>query len=421
MVKKLGKSFLCWILEGQVRRLRRNNEITVIAVGGSVGKTSAKLAIAKMLSSRSKVMFQDGNYNDRLTVPLVFFGHSEPGIFDIPAWLRLIRQTSRQSREAYPYEFVVVELGTDYPGQMKDFAYLKPDIFVLTAIAAEHMEYFKTLDAVAIEELVPLQYSRLNVINADDVAKKYLPEIAFHAYGTKESVEYRLVNRNPDNDLELKLATDTVGLQSPLLGTQGAKIVLGAATVAHLLGWSVSEIMEGVKAITPVSGRLQKLKGIKNSIILDDTYNASPISVKAGLDVLYEMKATQRIAILGTMNELGDQTKADHEAVGAYCDPAKLDLVVTIGLAAKEYLAPSAAEAGCNVKCVLSPFEAAEYVRPQIRDGAVIFAKGSQNGVFAEEAIKPLLQNQNDAKKLVRQGPYWMNRKRKQWPLIKFD
>ena len=84
MIKKLGKAVLCMKLESQVKRLRANNDFMIVAVGGSVGKTSTKLAIAKTLGASKKVIYQDGNYNDRLTVPLVLFGETEPAIFNIP-------------------------------------------------------------------------------------------------------------------------------------------------------------------------------------------------------------------------------------------------------------------------------------------------------------------------------------------------
>src|ERR1700722_18624351 len=113
MVKKLGKALLCRLLEAQVKRLRRHNDFKIVAVAGSVGKTSTKLAIASLLATRSKVRFQDGNYNDRLTVPLVVFGQTEPGIFNIVAWFKLLLANRRALRQPYDYEIVMLELGTD--------------------------------------------------------------------------------------------------------------------------------------------------------------------------------------------------------------------------------------------------------------------------------------------------------------------
>ncbi|HEX7368059.1 MAG TPA: hypothetical protein VF261_00160, partial [Candidatus Saccharimonadales bacterium] len=125
--KKLGRALVCVILEHQVRRLRARHAVKVIAVAGSVGKTSTKLAIAVLLASKHRVRYQEGNYNDRVTVPLVFFGQREPGLFNIVAWLKIFSANSRAIHEQYPFDIVVVELGTDGLGFMREFAYLRPD------------------------------------------------------------------------------------------------------------------------------------------------------------------------------------------------------------------------------------------------------------------------------------------------------
>jgi hypothetical protein len=116
------------------------------------------------------------------------------------------------------------------------------------------------------------------------------------------------------------------------------------------------------------------------------------------------------------MNEMGDGSAAMHQDVGAYCDAAKLDLLVVIGKEAITYLAPAAKENGCNVMTFDHPRAAGDYVKTHLKDGAVVLAKGSQNGVFAEEALVPLLANPDDAQKLVRQSPYWQARKRQNLP-----
>ena len=200
------------------------------------------------------------------------------------------------------------------------------------------------------------------------------------------------------------------------LGTQGAKIAVAATAVANLLGLSADRVTKSLQAITPVAGRMQILAGTQGSIVIDDTYNASPIAVKAALDVLYGADAQQRVAILGSMNELGDDSRALHQEVGTYCDPAKLNLLVTIGKDAEQYLAPAAQQHGCMVKSFANPAQAGQYALSQLQSGAVILAKGSQNRVFAEEALKPLLANPAQARKLVRQSDYWLGVKRRQFP-----
>jgi len=422
MIKRIGKNILCSLLEAQVKRLRAQHQFKVVAVAGSVGKTSTKLAIARTLSHRTKVIFQDGNYNDRLTVPLVLFGHTEPPIFNIAAWFKILLANRRIINSDYDYGLAVLELGTDAPGQLEAFRYLQPDLTVITAIAAEHMEYFESLERVAAEELTPVQFSKQTLLNLDDIAAKFLPNAPYIGYGAASAATYRFVQQTAHGlagqSLEIALGSDeTIQVATLLPGRSIAKALLASAAVAHLLDWSGQDIIAGLEAVGPVAGRMQILPGQHGATLIDDTYNASPIAVRTALDSLYDVAAPQRIAILGSMNELGASSQAEHAVIGAYCDPKKLDVVVTIGQTAKEYLAPAAEKAGCTVVAFDTPYEAGNYVKHKLVTGAVVLAKGSQNGVFAEEAVKLLLANPGDAARLVRQSANWQRIKQQQFPI----
>lgn len=421
-LKKTGKALVCKLLEAQVKQLRQRNDFMVVAVAGSVGKTSTKLAIAKTLAASKRVVYQDGNYNDRLTVPLILFEKTEPGIYNVAAWLKILRANRKMLKQPYPYEIVVVEIGTDAPGQLKKFAYLKPDILVLTAIADEHMEYFGSLDAVAREELEPLEYSSQVLLNIDDIPGQYLPKTQYISYGLNQQADYMVIRHETrmlqGQLMKFRLPTaKELSAEVAVLGSQGAKTAAAAVAVGDLVGLTPEQIKKGLLAVTPISGRMQILAGKQGSIIIDDTYNASPIAVKAALQVLYEAEAKKRIAILGSMNELGSDSAGLHTDIGAHCDPAKLDLLITIGEEANKYLAPIAKKRGCSVKSFDSPYQAGEYVAGQMIPGSVILAKGSQNGVFAEEALKALLANSGQARKLIRQSDYWMTIKKKQFSI----
>ena len=418
--KQLGKAILCRILEAQVQRLRERHNFKVVAIAGSVGKTSTKAAVAKTLEASKRVLWQTGNYNDRLTVPLVFFGHTLPGLFNLPAWIRIWVHNARAIRREYPYDVVVIEIGTDGPGQIEAFAYLKPEIVIITAITPEHMEYFGTLDAVANEELTAMDFAGKTLVNVDDTPSEYIKGREFSSYGLSPTATYYASSRK-QNGLKGQEMTVFLGKKHkfqvtiPMLGVQGAKIAVAAAATAHLLGETNEDIEKGLKTIEPFAGRMRLFAGIKKSTLIDDTYNASPIAVNAALDVLYATPAKQRIAILGSMNELGDYSRDAHNEVGVHCDPKKLDLVVTIGADARDYLAPVAEQQGCKVKVFMSPYEAGSYIKKQLKKEAVVLAKGSQNGVFAEEALKELLANKNDSAEFVRQSPYWLDVKRSQF------
>ena len=182
-----------------------------------------------------------------------------------------------------------------------------------------------------------------------------------------------------------------------------------------MLGLSHEDIAGGLVRLTPFPGRMQVLNGVKDSILIDDAYNATPIAAKAALDVLYAEKAPQRIAILGSMNELGDYAREAHVEVGDYCDAHKLAMVVTVGNDAKRWLAPAAKAKGCTVHSYMSPYDAGNFVRQHLKTGAVVLGKGSQNGVFVEEALKQLLAHPADVSKLVRQSHKWLRTKAKQF------
>lgn len=421
-IKRTGLAILCFIFEHQVRCLRKKYSFTVVAVTGSVGKTSSKLAIAKVLANERRVAYQLGNYNDRLMVPLVIFGSDRSGsLFDLLGWLKVMQRNQKIIKTGYPYDVAVVELGTDAPGQIAEFAYLKPDIAVVTAVSPEHMEFFGTLAAVAAEELSIAAFSEQLLINADDVAPDYRQRLATaKTYAVEAPADYT-VDDNSTGDLKgqqitLHLHGAAHKFKIHYLGTQGAKIVLSAVAVADILGMEPRKIIAAVEQLEPFAGRMQVLTGKHDSTIIDDSYNASPLATEAALDVLYRAKAGKRIAILGSMNEMGESSQAAHEEVGAYCDPDKLAVVATVGAEANQYLAPAAIKRGCTVVQFTSPYDAGEWAVRQLQPGTVVLAKGSQNGVFVEEALKALLADPADEAKLVRQAPFWLARKRQQFP-----
>ena len=419
--KATAKTLLCLILEAQVRSLRKKYDFTVVAVAGSVGKTSTKLAIAKVLAANKRVAYQEGNFNDRLTVPLVVFGVDRPrSLYNLSGWAKVMLHNQRVIQKGYPYDIAVVELGTDGPGQIAEFAYLHPDLAVVTAVAPEHMAFFSSLDAVAQEELQVADFSEQLLYNQDDISPRYLRGRGGLTYGLGQAADYRATYK-PGAKLAGEQVTFNIRGQAykahtAYLGDQGAKVVLAALAVAAILGMDMGQAIAATEKLQPFAGRMQLLLGKHGTTIIDDTYNASPLAVKAALDVLYRASATKRIAILGSMNELGAESQAAHVEVGAYCDPKKLDIVVTIGKDANTYLAPEALKRGCVVTEFLNPNDAGKWVAERLEPGTVVLAKGSQNGVFAEEALKPLLAHSADEAKLVRQSTYWRKQKRRQFP-----
>lgn len=416
-MKALARRIVAEILWWQVYRLRRKHDFKVVAVAGSVGKTSTKLAIAKVLSQKYKVQFQDGNYNDLVTVPLIFFGQPQPSLLNPLAWLVTFLKNEATIRRNYPYELVVVEVGSDRPGNLSEFKrYLVAEIGVLAGIAAEHMEMFKTMAAVAKEELTLADFSSLVIANKD-LSGGYLENRDFLTYSLTGAADYQLANvKFEDQGSSFDIMAGGQRLLSArheAISEPQLYFILAAAAVAEKLGLSPSEIEAGLSQIKPVAGRMQTLAGVNDSKIIDDTYNASPEAMKAALLTMYRLKAPQKIALLGNMNELGEYSEQAHREVGQLCDPKELDLVVTLGPDANAFIAEEAKKPGCEVVSFDNPYAAGKFIKSKIQPGALILAKGSQNKVFAEEAVKVLLANPADAAKLVRQSKTWLSIKAK--------
>jgi UDP-N-acetylmuramoyl-tripeptide--D-alanyl-D-alanine ligase len=374
----------------------------------------AAMAIAQVLSSKYKVQHQEGNYNHIVTAPLVFFGEKTPSLLNPLAWLKVFWRNELQLRRKYPYEIVVVELGTDGPGYIQEFKnYLKVEMAVVTSITPEHMEFFKSLDDVAKEELSVKEFSSLVLANTDLCNSKYLSDVPeLLTYGSKQKADYMIDNQ--DGKLLVKVSAEVIAeIENSNLSQAEQYSLLAASAVAYKLGLSSDEIKSGAKNIKAVVGRLNRLAGINNSTIIDDSYNSSPEAVKLALEMLYQMKSPQKIAVLGNMNELGNFSEAAHTEIGGLCDPKQLDLLVTIGPDANEFLAKAAESKGCKVERFNNPYKAGEFLKPLVKEDAVILVKGSQNKVFAEEAIKSLLKNHKDEESLVRQTPEWMKIKSK--------
>ncbi len=420
-MKAYFKKIITRLLWLQVRRLRAKHNPIVVAVAGSVGKTGTKSAIATVLSEQMRVAWQDGNYNDIVSVPLIFFGKKMPRLLNPFGWLLLFLQTQLMIQGGYPYDIVILELGVDHPGDMELFhQYLRVDYGVITAISAEHMEHFKDIDAVAKEELSLAQLADTVLIDADAMAKEYQQGLVDPLTYGQGTVDCRFTPKPLTATLRRPVIftlknNEHYELETGVLGKQNLPAMASAVLLASKLELTNSEIKKGLAKIKPRPGRMQLLKGEKGSLLIDDTYNSSPKAVKSALDTLYEIPATQKIALLGQMNELGRHSKKLHDEVGSYCDPKQLNLVVTIGDDANKYLAAAAEKRGCKVMRCPSPYHAADVARPLLKKDTVVLIKGSQNGVFAEEALKLLLANPKDKSKLVRQSRYWLAKKRQQF------
>lgn len=421
MIKRLARGIVVAILARQVRKLRELHQFKIVGVVGGIGKTSTKRAIAETLGTGLRVRYQAGNYNDLASVPLVFFGQEMPKLFNPFAWIKVFLVNEKQLRREYPYDAVVVEIGTDGPGQIGAFErYLSLDLAVVTAVVPEHMEYFDDLDAVAKEELSVARYADIVAVNTDLVDKKYIAWLDNPlTYSMKTAATYRGktgVFRDGKSNMTITKHNKAIASASlPIFSEAQVYSAVAASVAWDVLRLPLGDFADSLHSISAVPGRLQLLKGLNSSTIIDDSYNASPEAMVAALETVYRMSAPHKVVLLGNMNELGAYSEQAHTFVGEYCSPKELDEVVTLGPDANRYLAEAARAQGCKVTSFDSPYAAGDYLFSILRKNSLVLVKGSQNKVFAEEAIKPILASSDDVHRLVRQSPEWMTVKQAQF------
>lgn len=423
MFRKKLKVYVKQKIEGYVKAyFSAHPQIKLIVVAGSVGKTSTKMAIATMLQQKYRVRVHEGNHNTEFSVPLAILGIPYPeDVWSIKQWRQVFRAADARVLGAPDVDVIIQELGADHPGDIVGFgAYLRPDIAVITSVTPEHMEFFKTMDAVAREELTAANFSKIAIINRDDIDGQYagyLTNPNVFTYGTSSSAEYHFVDqafsldKGHQGSLVAPEFPQPIAATVNVLGEHNLRPVVAAGVVATKLGFSPAEIANGLQMITPVPGRMRLLQGTQNSIIIDDTYNSSPVAARSAIETFLSLDAPQRIAILGSMSELGDVSMQEHAKIGSMLHPDTVDWVITVGEEAEKYLAPAAHANGCQVKCFLSAVDAGAFAHAQLHPGGLVLAKGSQNSIFIEEAVKILLRHPEDNRLLVRQSPAWMAHK----------
>ncbi len=420
MIVGMLKGFIQKRLENYVRAyFAKHPEVRLVIVTGSVGKTSTKTNIARMLSQKLRVRMQAGNHNTEMSAPLGILGIDYPeNVRSILSWLAVFRATKKRINDPADVDVIVQELGSEHPGEIPHFGtYLRPYLAVVTGVTPEHMEFFGSIEKVAEEELTAINFSENGLINRDDIDGRFASFITnanIDTYGTTSAAEYRF--EIDDFSLEHGYSGYVVSSDFPetieatirVVGEHSLRPVIASVVVGLKFGLSAEEIAAGLGAVEPVAGRMNILRGQDESILIDDTYNSSPAAAEAALRTLYGLDAPQRIAVLGSMNELGADSQLEHEKLGDLCDPNLLAWVITVGDEANRFLAPRARARGCQVKSFISPLDAGAFVHSVLEKDSVVLLKGSQGNIYLEEATKMLLHSTDDDRWLVRQSQQWM-------------
>lgn len=437
-MKRLFKLIVVKVLLFEARLVLRRFRPKIIAVAGSVGKTSTKDAIHRVLTAGGvSARKSDKSYNSAdFGISLTILG-CQSAWNDPLGWLEIMVYglTRLVTRSPYP-KWLVLEVGLEYPGEIKSvLKWLPIDIAVITLLpeVPVHVEFFKTKEEVINEKMLVAKKVGAEgqvFLNADDPnQQKFIPDLAAEviSYGLNEAADYRAgeskiySSEAKDSDISLPAGLEftlyhnkkELAVRVPgVIGLHQIYPILPALAVGEKLGLNMIEMIKSLALYLPPAGRLRLLPGIKDTLILDDTYNASPVAMSAGLAALGEFKNVGRkIAVLGDMLQLGSHTVEAHKKIGR--EAAMIcDLVITVGLRSK-FIDESLIEAGFpskRIKHFADAVEAGRFLQEQIKPKDVIFLKGSQ-AVRLEKAVEEIMaEPERKGELLARQGKEWVKR-----------
>jgi UDP-N-acetylmuramoyl-tripeptide--D-alanyl-D-alanine ligase len=344
----------------------------LIGVTGSTGKTTTKEAIAKVLSTRFRVLKSEGNLNNHFGMPLMLL-KLEPG-----------------------QDTAVVEMGMSHPGEIAALSKIaQPEIGVVTNVAPVHLEFFSSIAEIArakYELIESLPAGGTAVLNADD---EYVSQFGrdFHGkvvlYGLRVTADVRAENiqqRGAEGsvfDVVVGGCRERTNLR--LVGTHNIYNALAAVAVGLERGLSPSEAVGALPSLAPADKRGQVVK-VGNITVINDCYNSNPKALDAMVDVLVAMPATRRIVVAGEMLELGAAGEEMHRNSGQHVAEKKIDLLIGVrGLARP--MVEAARRAGVRAEFVTTPEEAGEWLAREARDGDIVLLKASR-GVKLERALE---------------------------------
>ncbi len=428
-MKRFLLRVLQWKLTFLATRVLQRYAPTVIGVAGSVGKTSSVQAIALALGRDYRVGQTLRSYNQELGVPLSIL-RQETGYRSLWRWLAILLRglwLGYGPRDVQYPNLLVLELGADSPGDVdKLMAWVRPHVGVLTAATVEHVEFFGSVEAAMAEErkvVTKLPKSGVAVLNADDpnvMSAVSSCKARVVRYGMSETAEVTITNAgivgsdaHTAQGIGAKVAVG--GSSVPIvvrdtLGRHSLYAVGAAFAVAHALDVTLTHVSEQLRTYQPPAGRMRLLPGLKNTVIIDDTYNSSPAAAVAALDTLHELSAPGRkLAVLGDMRELGPVSEDEHRKLGAYV-VGKADVLITVGEQAK-WIANGAREKGFADDRILSfdkPEGVGNFLQDRIQPGDVLLVKGSQ-GIRCEKVVKEVMaEPQRATELLTRQYRPWI-------------
>ncbi len=426
-MKSVFKSIVVTIITWEAKILLKRKKPTIIAITGSVGKTSVKDAVYTVLKNHIHTRKSQKSYNSEIGVPLSVLGLKN-GWNNPLLWLKNIFDGAMIAFFVSKYpKVLVLEVGVDRPGDMKELtSWLTPNIVVLTRLpdVPVHVEYFDTPDDV-IEEKMELVHALavdgVLIYNNDDIRiKQELETVRQQSFGYSR---YTPSHFTVSNDEIVYKDKKPVGMQFSLqhldqtvlmklygsLGVQHAYNYAAATAVASQFEISLEDAAIALETHIPPASRMRIIEGKNDTIILDDTYNSSPVACEQALETVRETKVNGRkIVVLGDMLELGRYSVQEHEHIGELV-PSSADILITLGLRARS-IAQAALEHGMSEKVILQYDDidrAGHELLEMLKPHDLILIKASQ-GMRAERLVQRLMKHPEQAGDLLcRQSREW--------------
>ncbi len=425
-MKQLLKKIIVFIITLEAKAVLWRFKPKIVVITGSVGKTSTKDAIATVLSKNFQIRKSQKSFNSEIGIPLVVLGCEN-------AWLNPIKWLSNIFKgmkvflfsKDYP-EWLVLEAGVDRPKDMEKITSLiKPNIVVITTFAETpvHVEFFSGPEAVAKEKakiLKALKKEGTAILNGDDDAvynlnKKTKANIL--TFGFTEVSDLLASNyRTTENGISFKADYDGSSVPvriNNIVGKHHVYSALAALAVGVSVGLNLVDMLESLVEYKSPAGRSKLIKGIKGSTVFDDSYNSSPLALRAALKAIKDLEAKRKIVALGDMLELGKYTIEAHRSVAEYIINAGVEFVFTVGPRSK-FIAEALRENGFNKEKIFefsNSAEAGVQVQEMIEEGDLILVKGSQ-GTRMEKIVEEIMAEPERAGELlVRQEKEWRSKK----------
>jgi UDP-N-acetylmuramoyl-tripeptide--D-alanyl-D-alanine ligase len=416
-MKQFFKKIVIKLLILESKLILKKYKPSIIAVTGSVGKTSTKDAIFTVIAPTSHVRKSEKSFNSEIGVPLTILG-CKNAWSDPFAWMKNIFEGIELIlfKNDYP-KCLVLEVGADHPGDIWMITkWLKPDIAVITKVSdiPVHVEFFPSPEAVLTEKFFLAKALKENgtlIISADDpklveASKNFKQKIITFGITNQATVMASNIEMSVTNGVSFKLNYEGNSIPVSIKGALGIQQIypaLVATAVGIARNVPILNVVEPLKSHKPSRGRMNILSGINGSYIIDDSYNSSPDALAEALSVLSGLQTTgKKYAVLGDMMELGKFSADQHKKAGELAAKSS-DILITVG--------PRAQQMNEDVKHFDSSVQAGEYLAGIVGTGDIVLVKGSQS-IRMERVSKALLAEPDKAGDLlVRQEEEWLNRR----------